>query len=85
MRDEELQTALEHDQARRNVEERLPRSLVLAAECMRTAAIASRTGEMALTACHPADRASMRKSAHLAIASLEQALILIGMEQTSDE
>lgn len=85
MTEQELKTALEHDRAARQPHEPALQPLVLAAECLRNAALASRGAEAALMACKPPALPEARQAAQLAIASLEQALVLMGMETKTDE
>lgn len=85
MTEQELQTALEHDAAAKGNGEIVVRPLVLAAECLRNAALAARGAECALIACRPAALDQAKQAAELAVAALEQALLLIGMEFKTNE
>lgn len=85
MDEQELMTALEHDAAQRVAKVGMERPLMLAAECLRNAALASRGAECALTVCKPPGVVEARQAAQLAVVALEQALVLMAMEQQSDE
>lgn len=84
MNDQELKTALEHDQAQKG-QERTPRYQVLAAECFRNAALAARGAECAMTVCKPVAIKESRAAAQLAIMALEQALTLLAMMEQPNE
>lgn len=83
--EQELTTALEHDQAQKAKGQELPRFQVLAAECFRNAALASRGAECAMTVCNPPGIKESRAAAQLAIMALEQALTLLTMLEQPNE
>lgn len=85
MNEHELKTALEHDAAARGAGSEVVRALVLAAECLRNAAVAARGAEAALIACRPPAVVEARQATQLAIASLEQAMMLMSMEPPVNE
>lgn len=85
MTEQELKTALEHDIAQRHGDAEALQPLVLAAECLRNAALASRGAEAALLACKPPALTEAKQAAQLAVMSLEQALVLMGMETKANE
>lgn len=85
MEDDFLKTALEHDAAIREGRGSIGRYVILAAECLRNAAVASRAAEAGLMVCRPPGLEEAAKAARLAIESLEQALTLIAMESKSNE
>ena len=85
MDEEHLKTALEHDAAIREGRDAIPRYVILAAECLRNAAVAARAAEAGLLICRPPGYEEAKKAAQLAVASLEQALTLIAMESNRNE
>lgn len=85
MTEQELRTALEHDTAQRQGDAAAVQPLVLAAECLRNAALAARGAECGLLACNPPALTEARQAAQLAVMSLEQALVLMGMETKANE
>ena len=85
MNDQELITALEHDQAQKADAPKAPRFPVLAAECFRNAALAARGAECAMTVCDPPGIKEARAAAQLAIMALEQALTLLAVMEQPNE
>lgn len=85
MTTDELVTALEHDLARKGMPTPAEKPVVLARYCLQNAAVAARGAECALVACKPPAIAEAKKTAELAIQSLEQALVLLAMMEATDE
>ena len=83
--EQELQMALEHDQAQKAPGQEVPRFQMLAAECFRNAALAARGAECAMTVCKPAAIKESRAAAQLAIMALEQALTLLAVMENPNE
>ncbi len=85
MTTEELTQALEHDLAQKELEPEVPAPVVLARYCLQNAAVAARGAECALVACRPPAIVEAKKAAQLAIDSLEQALVVLGMMEKAHE
>lgn len=86
MTTDELTTALEHDLAQKGLAQELEKPVVLARYCLQNAAVAARGAECALVACQPPAIVEAKQAAELAIASLEQAMVLlVSMMETADE
>lgn len=85
MTTDELVTALEHDLAQRGMDVPAEKPVVLARYCLQNAAVAARGAECALVACKPPAVVEAVQAAQMAIASLEQALVLLGTMETPDE
>lgn len=85
MTTEEMQEALEHDLAQKGMAHDSAKPLVLARYCLQNAAVAARAAEGALVVCQPPAVAEAMRAAQLAVASLEQALILLGSMETKNE
>lgn len=85
MTTEEMQQALEHDLAQKRLAYDAEKPVVLARYCLQNAAVAARGAECALVACQPPALAEARQAAQLALASLEQALALLGTMEPTNE
>lgn len=82
MTTEELEKALEHDLAQKQLDADADKPVVLARFCLQNAAVAARGAECALVACKPPAVVEARQAVQLAMQSLEQALILLGTMET---
>lgn len=82
MTTEELEQALAHDLAQKELGASAEKPLVLARYCLQNAAVAARGAECALVACKPPAVVEARQAAQLAMQSLEQALVLLGTMET---
>lgn len=85
MTTDELIHALEHDLAQKGLEPETDKSVVLARYCLQNAAVAARGAECALVACKPPAVLEAKQAAELALASLEQALVLLSTMETPNE
>lgn len=82
---DELMEALEHDLAQKELGQEVEKPVVLARYCLQNAAVAARGAECALVACKPPAVVEARKAAEVAIASLEQAVVLLSVMETPNE
>ncbi len=82
MTTEELEKALEHDLAQKQLGPEADKPLVLARYCLQNAAVAARGAECALVVCKPPAIVEARQAIQLAMQSLEQAMILLGTMET---
>lgn len=85
MNTDELTQALEHDLAQKQLAHETQKPVVLARYCLQNAAVAARGAECALVACEPPAIVEAMQAARLALASLEQALMLLGTMETANE
>lgn len=85
MTNEELEQALEHDLAQKQLAAEAERPVVVARWCLNNAAVAARAAECALVVVHPPAVAEAVSAARLAVTSLEQALVMLGALETENE
>lgn len=85
MTTEELEQALEHDLAQKGLSKETPSPVVLARYCLQNAAVAIKGAEAALVLVRPPGVLESMQAIQLAIASLEQSLILLGTMESSNE
>lgn len=85
MTNEELEKALEHDLAQKQMAMEAERPVVVARWCLNNAAVAARAAECALVVTNPPAVAEAVQAAQLAVRSLEQALMVLGAMETTNE
>ena len=84
MDEQELQKALEHDAARRGHDVVKVDPVKLAAHCCENAHVAARGAVAGLMNCKPPALPEVRAICQMAIQSLEQALVLMSLEEPFD-
>jgi hypothetical protein len=76
-----LQEALEHDRAQKREEQAKADPLHIAAACIESAEVACRGSVAGLLFCKPPALPETRKAVQMAISALEQALVLMSLEE----